>query len=249
MKRLALSLLKKAAILAGLSAIFGAIALLFALNLGRILDVSEPPEKADIIVALGGGRVNERVGKALKLWKSGYSKSGQLMINGYSYVKYGSKPPKIVFNTPAKRYLQRHGFPMEKLVFMVNAPNTMGEVRFVKRYLLDHKMRSVMIVSSPPHTRRIRMLARLAGYEKAGLHLNVVGTSPRWWDRNRWWHNRYARAAVLNEVFKIPFNYIKYSVLEPLGILETCHETCESSIRKLKQTYRYFIKKAAHFHF
>jgi len=230
-----------------MAVIFALALFLSTLHLGRILDVSQPPEKVDIIVSLGGDHRHERLNRALKLWERGYSKSAFLMINGFNHIKFGNSPQKIIFNTNEKKYLERHGFPMKNVIYMFNAPNTMAEIRFVKTYLLTHGMHSVMIVSSPPHMRRIRMLARLAGFKKAGIHLNLVSSLPEWWHKEEWWHSRYARRAVLSEVVKIPVNYFKYAVFEPLGLLNTCGEKCHHNIYRLKNYVRSIIKKTLTF--
>ena len=44
------------------------IALLYGLNAGKILDISQKPQKADIIVVLGGDWFGYRVKKALALY-------------------------------------------------------------------------------------------------------------------------------------------------------------------------------------
>lgn len=217
---------------------FGILATLF-FRLGELLDISGKPERSDLIVSLGGDRDYDHVRKALELFENQFSSSGYIMINNFDYLERGGY--KDPYKTPSSRYLLERGVERRKILFMKNAANTMGELRFVKKYLLDHGMRSVIIVSSPPHLRRIRFLASLNGFEESGIRLRVVGSDARWWQKNGWYRNRIARAFVFSELVKFPVNYIKYAILEPLGLLDSCRKVCHPLIIPLRRIYHHAL--------
>ena len=217
---------------------FGLFTPLF-FHLGEFLDISEIPENSDLIVSLGGDRDYDHVKKALELFENRFSRSGYLMINGFDYLgKCGFNDP---YRTPSGRYLTGNGVEKSRILFMKNATNTMEELRFVKKYLLDHDMHSVIIVSSPPHLRRIRFLASLNGYEASGIRLWIVGSDAPWWQKNEWYRNRIARAFVFSELVKFPVNYIKYAILEPLGLLDSCRKMCRPLIIPLRRIYNHTL--------
>ncbi len=193
------------------------------LNIGKFLDISEQPKKADIIVSVGGDRTGYRIKKAYSLYAKNYSKSNKILIN-----------PKYDFH--AFEYLTEKNISRKNIVSIDNAPNTMSEIRFTKRYMLENGFKRVIIVSDPPHLRRIRLLADgIAGYKSSGIECIVVGSSPPWWNKREYYKNGFALAFAISEMIKIPFNFIKYGILEKLGLYE--------QIKYMLAPYEHEIKK------
>ncbi|WP_201352014.1 YdcF family protein [Hydrogenimonas urashimensis] len=223
--------------------LFAGAALLFLsflfFNLGSFLDTSQPPVKADLVVSLGGDRNYDHIQKAYELLQKGYSKEGFIMVNGFDYIE--KERVRDIFATPTSRFLLQKGIPKKRILFMHHAGNTMEELRYVKNYLVSRRLHSVIIVSSPPHLRRIRFLAWMNGYDKAGICLITVGSDAAWWDPHRWYKNPVARAFVFSELVKFPYNFVKYAILEPLGPLQSCRDTCRPLLLRLHRLFDFAL--------
>ena len=198
---------------------FGLFSILFAgivisflfVNLGLFFDVTKKPKKTDVIVCLGGGGI-ERVTKSLELYLKGYSKSGKIILTGSTSLY--KKENKITF-------LVRHGIPREKIIFLKKTYNTMNEVLALKNFLLKNNMKSAMFISDPPHSRRIMLLVNtIAKYKRSGLSCIIVSSGVQWWDKEHYYNSNKAIRFVTLELFKLPYNYLAYAVLTPLGIYD-----------------------------
>ncbi|MCF6330770.1 MAG: YdcF family protein [Sulfurimonas sp.] len=195
------------------------------INLGKFFDITEPPKKTDIIVCLGGG-ASERIKKTLELYLKGYSKSKKIILTGSTSLN--KKENKITF-------LTRNGVPRENIIFLKDTSNTMKEVLILKNYLLQNNMKSVMFVTDPPHSRRIVFLANtIAKYKYYELSCLVVGSEVAWWNKDNYYENNKAVRFVISEMLKLPFNYIAYGILKPLGLYDL--------IREHAGDFIYFIK-------
>lgn len=178
------------------------------INLGRFVDISQKPDKADIIVSLGGGLSGCRLKTTLLLYKNGYSKSGKFIYTGTDFLDKDVDP-----SLSRKEYLLNNGIKNKDIIHIGKSviANTMEEVYFIKKYMLAHHYKSVIFVSHPQHSRRISTLAKtVADYEEAGLHLVVASCNPSWWNRNAYYINELAFKETINETGKLIYNLIKY---------------------------------------
>lgn len=177
------------------------------LNIGRYLDITTPPKKADIIVSLGGAS-GTRLARAVELFKEGYSKSGILIYTG-----------KPVFDTnfrDKRQYLLREGLnPSQFLHISGNdCQNTMEELFMIKALMRKNGLKSVLFITHPFHSRRIALLAKhIAKYEDAGLNWQISSFPLSWWDKDHYYRHPYAIRAALKEMIKQPYNLLKYSPL------------------------------------
>lgn len=208
------------------------------MNLGRFFDITVEPKKADIIVYLGGGWA-ERLKKSLELYKFGYSKTNKIIFTGSLIGRLSEKDLNGFYK---KKYLIKHGIPEQNIIYAENTKNTMGEVLFIKNYMLEHHYKSVIFVSDPPHSRRIMFLAKVINnYDDANLSCAVVGSDVKWWDRIHYYKNKKARSAIISEITKLVHNTIAYGVLQKFGLLEIVKETFSPLIN----FFRKFAKQLA----
>jgi len=177
------------------------------LNLGRFVDITTEPKKADIIVSLGGDFSACRLKKALTLYQENFSESGEFIYTGDDYLNH---------NLTRKEFLLNSGIDKEKIIHISKdlISNTMEEVFFVKQYMLHHNYKNVLFVSHPQHSRRIVTLANLiAKYKDFGLELQVVSCNPSWWNQNSYYQNDISWKVTMNEMMKLAYNVMKYSPL------------------------------------
>ena len=160
------------------------------LNLGKWMDVTEKPVKSDIIVCLGGGTI-DRVKKSIKLFNEGYAQKKLFLLLGESW-----------YNQP---YIKKN-YPKLPIVINERPKNTVEEIRFIRKFMGKHNCKIALIVTDPPHSRRVTLLNSLAsaGDHKA-LDFHIVGSGVKWWNREHYWSNERARRTAVREFLKIPY--------------------------------------------
>ncbi len=95
---------------------------LFFLNLGNFLDISQEPKKAELIVCLGGGEKNLRIKKALSIYKE----DNLLLITGGT--DFTKKDP---MKDARISYLEK--YPNIKYEYNPSLVNTADELLYIKK--------------------------------------------------------------------------------------------------------------------
>lgn len=175
---------------------------LFFVNLGNFLDISKVPKKAELIVCLGGGEEFLRIEKAISIYKEG----GLLLVTGGT--QFTKKDP---MKDDRIAYLVK--YPSIKYEYNPYLKNTADELLYIKKFMIGNNMKKVSIVSDPYHSKRIKILANLFDFEKVGIELNIVGSELNWWNKSTYYKEEKARKAAFSELIKIPYNFIKYGLL------------------------------------
>jgi hypothetical protein len=192
-------------------ALVGIFGLYIFLNLGNFVDVSKKPVQSDIIVALGGDFSGCRLKEALKLYKQGYSRSGKIL-----YTSTDSVNKSLDKSGSRKQFLLNNGVAEKDIVHVRREMvfNTMEEVLFIKKYMLFHHYKSVLIVSHPQHSRRIQTFAHyIADYKDSGLVLHIAACHPGWWNAGKYYANEMSLKTTLKEIEKLVYNLLKYNSL------------------------------------
>ena len=171
------------------------------MNLGRWVDVTQKPEKADIVVCLGGGTV-ERVKKSVELMENGYVNKKVFLLIGESW-----------YNQP---YLTKN-HPELNVTINETPKNTAQEVATIKKFMKTNGYHSAPIVTDPPHTRRVKVLLSLSTYEgDEDMHFYLVGSEVEWWNRDTYYKSERARKSVWHECKGILYGIWKYGILRLL---------------------------------
>lgn len=180
--------------------------MLIIVNLGKFFDVSQESKQVDIIVSLGGDN-GLRIKKTLSMYENNMSKSGKLIITGVDDFDPTMKLYELDWRAT---YLTKKGVKKNNIVFNSKAKNTLEEIFFIKKYMLEHNMHSVIFITDPPHSRRIDFFTSdIANYQDANLSVTVVATQNEWWDRNKYYTNPEAIIFVINESIKLTYYYIQ----------------------------------------
>ena len=175
---------------------------LFFLNLGNFLDISQEPKKAELIVCLGGGKNLIRIKKAVSIYQDG----SLLLVTGGTIFKEKD-------SLKDNRILYLSKYSNIQYQYNLSLKNTAAEIFYIKEIVKKNNFKSVTIVSDPYHTKRIEILANLFNLKKPGFDLNIVGSDLNWWDRSNYYNDRRAIKAAFTELIKIPYNFIKYGLL------------------------------------
>lgn len=167
-----------------------------ALYLGTYLAApAESPVRADLIVSLGGD-TGHRAERAAELFQAGYAPH-VLLTSVIS-----ERDPRLAL-------LKRIGVPPAGIHVDSTARNSWQEARLVRRLMEENGWRRVLVVSDPPHLRRLNWSLRQA-FEGAGFEYRLVSSQPAWWHPDRWWANSRARQFALSELVKLTYYHLRY---------------------------------------
>jgi len=172
------------------------------LNYGKWIDATVEPVKADLVVCLGGGTV-ERVKKSISLVKQGYVKQDVFLLLGESW-----------YNQP---YI-RKSHPELKVEIDESPTNTKEEVLFIKKYMVENGYRNALVVTDPPHSRRVSLLNTILsvkGDDEITFHM--IGSDVKWWHKEKYYDHKHSGDQVFIESMKILYSVVVYGVLNKLG--------------------------------
>ncbi len=188
--------------------------LLLFFTAGYYLDTTQKAVKSDILVCLGGGEKLERIKASLSLYKKGYIEQKLILITGgTSFTQQDPmRDDRVHYVTSQDKNI--------KVLYKPLLRNTAEELLDLKAYMLENGFEQAIIVSDPPCSRRIRMFLNIFEFQKEGLEVVVVGTEAKWWDKWNYYKSAIALRLVISEMVKVPYAYVKYAVLEKLGLLE-----------------------------
>ena len=181
--------------------------LIILLNLGNFLDLTYNTTKSDIIVVLGGGK-DTRIKQGLSLYKNNYSKSKKIIFTNDDLC---DDVLPIFYRS---QYLIHNGVKPYDIIHISNVTNTMEELIEVKKYLLDNHLKSVLFVTHPTHTRRIKLLSNyIANYDDANVTIYFAkADDTKVWNKNLYFLHFESIKLVFLETIKIPYNLIKYTI-------------------------------------
>ena len=189
-------------LLAGISCVFLALALIAFLGVGGWLVVEDPLGQARAIAVLSG-RMPVRALEAAKLYRQGYAPEVWLTRTaepGESLKAMGiSFEGEEVYNA---RVLTHEGVPAGA-IHVLEPPivNTADEMRVISQALQREKDRSVILVTSKPHTRRVRLLWRKLAPRDCRAILRPASDDP--FDTRHWWRSSGDALDVVREVLGI----------------------------------------------
>ncbi len=133
------------------------------------LEISETPQKADVILVFGGGvgetgspgkSTIERARYAAELYKQGYSNK-ILFSSGYTYVYNDAENMRL--------FAVSMGVPEKDIILEERANNAYENVLFSKQLLDKHHHDSVILISSPYNMRRVQLV-----FKKLNNNIKVI---------------------------------------------------------------------------
>ena len=169
------------------------------LYVGRWLVVEDPLDHAQAIAILSG-RVPIRALEAAQIYRQGYAKE--------IWLTHSTEPGKTleslgvpylgeeIYNT---KLLIHEGVPAAAIrVLEPPILNTADEIVAIDAAINDAPLRVVIIVTTKPHTRRVRTLWRSLTREQNRAIVRASSTDP--YDGDHWWHNTRDALDVVREV-------------------------------------------------
>jgi len=186
-------------ILAGILVVLAAATAVF-LMVGTWLVVQDPLGHADAIVVLSG-RLPDRALEAARLYQAGYA--SQVWISQPVSPAEELKRMDIIYvgeDFYNQKVLLARGVPVDAIRILERpAANTEQEVGIITDALRAMQGYTVIIVSSKPHTRRIRAVwNRRAG---SGVQAIIRHSSEDPYDGAHWWRRTRDALDVVRETF------------------------------------------------
>ncbi|TMF74338.1 MAG: YdcF family protein [Chloroflexi bacterium] len=178
-----------------LGVLVGAISIVAVLvGIGHWLDLTDPPAKADAIVAISGD-TGARVETAIALWKEGYAPV--LIFSGGS-----SDPESVASAELMKRTAVAAGVPATAIVVEGTSATTEENAQRVAELMQNRHLRSAILVTSPYHQRRAAMLFERE-FGRASLSFRNHPADDPDWDASFWWTREPSRSLTLVELAKL----------------------------------------------
>src|SRR6266853_5774536 len=175
------------------------VALIIFLGVGRWLVVEDPLEKAQAIVVLSG-RMPMRAQEAARLYNAGWAPqiwltrgvepAASLQEMHIAYIG------EDFFNA---RILMHEGVPSNAILVLEPAiNNTADEMRIIAAELERWKAGTVIIVTTKPHTRRVRTLWKDLSSGRGHAIVRAASTDP--FTPGYWWRSTSDALDVVREV-------------------------------------------------
>lgn len=186
-------------VLAGTLLLASLVILLFV---GRWLVAEDPLEKARAIVVLSGG-MPLRAEEAAKLYREGYAPEvwltysaepgATLSAMGISYISEETYDAQVLIHG---------GVPPGAIHLLQPAiVNTADEIAAISAQLAEQNAKSIIIVTSKVHTRRVRILWRRLAAQRGQAVVRAASDDP--FEPRRWWGTTRDALDVVREVLGV----------------------------------------------
>lgn len=174
-------------------AFFLLMALSIFLLAGALLSwPASAPEKADLVVALGGGNASVRYNRAADIVEAGFAKR-LLLIH----------PTNSILRNAQGRFGRDN-------VLVDNRPDSSWQEALVtKEAMVAHGWQRALVVSDPPHMLRLHYTWSSI-LNEAGMSFGLAATQPGWWSAWLWWNDRRAIEFVGSEWVKLVYYVVRY---------------------------------------
>jgi uncharacterized SAM-binding protein YcdF (DUF218 family) len=160
-------------------------------KLGAFLVVSDPLQKSDAIIVLGG-TMYERQLEAVDLYKAGMAPRICLFREVADYGERELIARGVAFLRAVDVQvdaMEKLGVPREVITILDEAASTADEASHVQALVMKDHMSRVIIVTSKQHTRRARLVMRRR-LASTGVTVMVHPTSYDKAEVDHWWRQR-----------------------------------------------------------
>lgn len=164
---------------------------------------AQAPVRSDIILALGGDN-GSRVVTAAGLYHQGYAPC--VMLTG---LEGGSDVTRSAYVDWRMQFLLEEKVPASAVVREYSAANTWEEAVVTLALLKQHDWKRVIVVSDPPHMRRLHWVWSRV-FEGSGKEFVLVQSEQHRWNPARWWENDQSGGFVIMEYIKLAYYAVQH---------------------------------------
>lgn len=190
-----------------------AILLLFLLRvpilrgIGNHLICEDSLKKADVIFVLSGGAF-DRGRQAVVLYKKGYAPkivcTGENIPGDFRAMGYNCMESLIT-----STYIKKQGVDSSAIELISAGTSTKEEVDLIVKYCKINQIKTVIIVSTKFHTRRIYSSVRKVFLDNK-INVIINGAPSSNYDETHWWNDEEGLITVNNEYIKLIYYWFKY---------------------------------------
>ena len=160
--------------------------------MGDVMVRAEAPQRADIVVVIGGDYAGNRITKGAELVRQGYAPRVLASGGGDMYGHYEGDL--------AIAFAEKRGYPPAEFIpLQYSALSTTDEARAVIARLRQMGVHKYLVVTSEFHTGRA---GRIFQREGPDLEVHMIIAPDPTWNQGRWWTSREGRKMWLNEAMK-----------------------------------------------
>jgi uncharacterized SAM-binding protein YcdF (DUF218 family) len=185
-------------ILGGILIAVAAVGTTVFFTIGQWLVVQDPLVHSDVIVVLSG-QLPDRAMQAARLYKAGYAE--QVWVSQGLSPAEELKTMKIFFlgeDFYNEKVLLAQGVPADSIrVLERPSANTEEEVMEISETLRRSNLHHVILVTSKPHTRRVRTIWRKLVGSDPGVVVRFATDDP--YDGAHWWRHTHDALDIVRE--------------------------------------------------
>jgi len=184
----------------------GAIAWILLIEVGTFLSTPhQQPANSDLLVVLGGG-LGERAFTGFELFRAGYAP--RILLTGIGDGIDSREYANPYFRVP---YMRAQGVPDDAMILDRIVESTWDEARLIRDICERHRWGKVLVVSDPPHFRRLAWSLGMA-MTNTGIEWRLIPARADWWNPAAWWENPRARQFVGMKVCKSAYYWVHYGL-------------------------------------
>jgi uncharacterized SAM-binding protein YcdF (DUF218 family) len=164
---------------------------------------AQPAVKADLMVALGGDD-GARVHGVLEFYRQGLAP--RILLSGMAGAYSKTREHNLMWRA---RYLLDEGVPQQALLYDRGSNNSWDEAANTLRLMQTMKLDRVLVVSDPPHMRRLSWVWGKA-FAGSGKSYVLVASDMEDWDAEHWWRTSPNAQYVFAEYIKLGYYFFTY---------------------------------------
>ncbi len=161
------------------------------------------PVKADLIVSLGGDNGGRAV-RVLELYRKGLGP--KVLLTGPEGAHSRVLPVHQLWRGA---YLIQEGIPEKAILYDSKSRNSWEEAVNALKLMREQKMERVLVVSDPPHLRRLSWVWGKV-FAGSGKSFVLVASDYEDWDAAHWWQTSQNAQFVFAEYIKLAYYLIQH---------------------------------------
>ncbi len=164
------------------------------------LIVQDQLAQADALVVLAGDGNGERVNQAVELYQKGYAP--MLLMSG------GPLAWHLTSADWMKKQAMAQGIPGQVIFLQTKSLSTIDDARFTLPLVKAHAWKSVILVTSPAHSRRAGKYFKKV-YGREGIKVISYPVQHGQFDPSGWWRRHEDTQIVMWEYVSLVFYWLK----------------------------------------
>jgi uncharacterized SAM-binding protein YcdF (DUF218 family) len=177
-------------------------------GIGSYLVCADPLERTEAYAVLGGNSV-ERGREGATVY---HRFPGSLMIatGGNFPLQIQALDTLMTEAQLTRLVLSKGGVPDSLIVALSGSTSTMEESDEILAYCVQQKIKSITLISSTFHLRRMRRVFE-EKFTAAGITVRFHGASDKEFEASNWWKSEQGLITTNNEYIKLMYYFFKYN--------------------------------------